>query len=136
MSVEPWDLLHYYQARVVDVIDGDTIALDVDLGYGTWNLASKLPGGRRARYPQGVHRLSGISTPQRKTDPHGWAQVRARTLELLALSVEGDTVWIRVVGRDTLGRWEARVWVRTGHGSLEINQQLLDEGLAISRTTP
>lgn len=43
--------LWWYRARLVDVIDGDTIDVDIDLGFSIWRLGQRL-------------RLLGINAPE------------------------------------------------------------------------
>lgn len=46
--------MYEYQAKIVRVIDGDTIAIDVDLGFGIWRCGE-------------VVRLLGINAPEMNT---------------------------------------------------------------------
>jgi len=55
---------YLYRAYLRRAIDGDTILQDLDLGFGSWILSSKWPGGPDAKYPQGRYRLNGINTPE------------------------------------------------------------------------
>ena len=45
---------YYYKCRVVRVIDGDTIVVDIDQGFNDWKHKQKL-------------RLAGIDTPESRT---------------------------------------------------------------------
>ena len=49
------DALYYYRAEITDVYDGDTVSVNIDLGFSTWLHDQKL-------------RLFGINTPEVKGD--------------------------------------------------------------------
>ena len=55
---------YVYKAILGRVVDGDTVLLHIDEGFGDWKLGSKYPGGPDAKYPQGRYRLNGINTPE------------------------------------------------------------------------
>jgi micrococcal nuclease len=97
-----------YNARVVRWIDGDTVALDVDLGF-------------RLRF-QDHFRLDGIDTPER--GKAGYASATARASQL---APEGTDLLIQTSKSDKYGRYLAVLWPDVGP---PINMTLLEEGLA------
>jgi micrococcal nuclease len=97
-----------YRATVVRWIDGDTVDLNVDLGFRL-TMAGRF-------------RLDGIDTPERGTNGYIQAKARAEVLappgtELLAFTSKADKY----------GRWLACLWPDVGP---MINAQLVHEGLA------
>ena len=46
--------MYQYKAKIISVIDGDTIEVDFDLGFGVWLRAQRI-------------RLDGIDTPESRT---------------------------------------------------------------------
>ena len=46
--------MHEYKAKVIKVVDGDTIDVDLDLGFGIWLRNERV-------------RLYGIDTPESRT---------------------------------------------------------------------
>lgn len=98
--------LYRYRARLDRVIDGDTVVLDVDLGFRTW----------RTIYV----RVAGVDTPERGRK--GYALARERTLELLE---DADDIVIVSHEERTFDRWVCRVY--TDRGSLA--DMLVQEGL-------
>ncbi len=46
--------MYEYQCKIVRVVDGDTVDVDIDLGFGTWMKKQRI-------------RLYGIDTPESRT---------------------------------------------------------------------
>ena len=112
--------LYWYRARVVRIIDGDSVLLDFDAGFGLW-----LRGERC--------RLAGINTPEifGKTEPGG-AEAKA-WLEDQISACGGDVLVRTEKSKDKFGRWLA--WLYSPY-SLEhrkadsLNLQMVRLGLA------
>lgn len=97
---------YVYEATVVRVVDGDTVDLDVDLGFHV---------RVRERF-----RLNGIDTPERGQD--GFEEATNRLKELL-----GDECVVESHKTGKFGRWLGIL--RTPDG-VNVNDVLLSEGLA------
>lgn len=106
--------MFHYKARVVKIVDGDTIDVDIDLGFGIT---------KRERV-----RLLGINTPELhvKAEAEAGAQAKAFVVDWVAKysEVELKTVKSKY---DKYGRYLAEVWHPEG-GSL--SDVLLHAGLA------
>jgi micrococcal nuclease len=104
--------LYNYKARCKSVYDGDTVTLDIDLGFSTWKMHQKV-------------RLLGINTPEiRGSERLSGLIARDRLREL----IEGKDI-ILASHRDRAGkygRWLGTIYMN----DININQLLLDEGLA------
>lgn len=98
-----------YRAVVVRWIDGDTVELNVDLGFRL---------GLVERF-----RLAGLDTPERGRAGSVDAWVRAKVL-----APAGSEVLIVTTKADKYGRWLAHVYPPVGPS---INDTLLEEGLAV-----
>lgn len=96
--------MYEYRARVVDVYDGDSIAVDIDLGFGVWLRGQKI-------------RLLGIATEG----------VVARDALRARIMDQGITIKTHKDIKGKHGRWLAEVAL----GDEDINQWLLDEVYAM-----
>jgi len=101
------DALYTYRANVERVVDGDTLAVNVDCGFGIW-IRQKL-------------RLKGIDAPERGTvqglRAKQWVEDQLQS---------GPEVMIATHKSDKYDRYLADVFC----GNVYLNQALLDEGLA------
>ena len=104
--------LYTYKARCISVFDGDSVTLDIDLGFNMIMHNQKI-------------RLLGINTPEvRGSDRLDGLVSRDRLREL----IEGKDI-IMVSHRDRsgkYGRWLATIYAN----ETNVNQLLIDEGLA------
>jgi micrococcal nuclease len=104
------NLLFNYRAKVIHVVDGDTVDFSVDLGF---NLSISIRT-----------RLIGINAPERFT-PEG----KAASEYLQKLLPEGHTFTISTdkMPGDKYGRWLASIWIDS---STTVNDKMLAEGHA------
>lgn len=108
--------IYTYRVEVQRVIDGDTIATNIDLGFETWLHNEHL-------------RLYGINTPER--GEQGYQEA----IDLLTARIEGQTVYIcthkmkrsDAEATGSFGRYLATVYV----DGEDINQLLVRKGLAV-----
>jgi endonuclease YncB( thermonuclease family) len=113
------DALYTYKATVERVIDGDTLWLQVDLGFRVWT-RQKL-------------RLRGINTEELGAGGEKAGRYVKRRLSLASFVV------IKVSGRDKFGRYLTDLFYLENEPDPEealqkgifLNQELLDRGLAV-----
>ena len=106
---------YYYKCKVVRVIDGDTIVVDIDQGFNDWKHKQKL-------------RLAGIDTPESRT--------RNKAEKVLGLAAKervkelcGDEVYIQTLDAgDKYGRILAIPLTKEG---TNICATLINEGHAV-----
>ena len=100
------------------VIDGDTIDVDVDLGFYVWIRKQRI-------------RLLGIDAPEvtGETRPEGLA-----VTEHLKSLIEGESIILRTVKGadggdrdDSFGRWLGTIY----HGDLDVNAEMIHSGHAV-----
>lgn len=95
------------------VYDGDTVRLDVDLGYSTWKFNEP-------------HRLYGINAPEVRG---GSAASKARgkaSRDWLRDQLEGREIFIETLDKGKYGRYLAILWV----DGVNINREMVHLGLA------
>lgn len=110
MIATPFTPNYTYRATVVRWVDGDTVWLTVDVGFRITTTND--------------FRSYGINTPER--GQLGYEEATARCNEL---APAGSDVFITTYKNpDKYGRWLAKVFV----GEININQTLINEGLAVS----
>ncbi len=111
---------YIYYAQVVKIIDGDTITVNVDLGYDTWLYNQKV-------------RLTGIDCPESRINLKRFPE-RTKEKELglkakeLVKSLCGDKVKIISQGKGKYGRILGTVYTLDDKN---INQTLIDNDLAV-----
>ena len=98
--------LFYYRARLLKVVDGDTIDVSLDLGFKT-HCIQRL-------------RLLRVDAPERGRP--GYQEATALTSGLLQ---EAEIV-VHTERRDSFGRWLAEVWADGG----SVNDALVSQGWA------
>lgn len=111
------DQIYHYKAQVVYVYDGDSVTVDIDLGFNIWMRNQKI-------------RFYGIDTPELRGEerPDGLiARDRLRDLiddkEIIIKSYKDKS--------GKYGRWLATIFIEEEDGTYtNINDLLLNEGLA------
>lgn len=102
--------MYQYKIEVLRVVDGDTLEVDVDLGFSVWL--------RKVKF-----RLYGINCPEKNT-PEG---VEAKQFTTQMLLQEKD-LYADTVKEDKYGgRWDARVYFSNGKC---LNDSILSAGHA------
>tara|TARA_R110002060_G_scaffold36229_1_gene47174 strand:- start:580 stop:903 length:324 start_codon:yes stop_codon:yes gene_type:complete len=104
--------MYEYKAQVIGVYDGDSITVDIDLGFGVFMKGQKI-------------RLLGINTPELRGEEREEGLV-AR--DALRARIMGQSIIIKT-HKDTkgkYGRWLGEVIL----GPQNINEWLLTEGYA------
>jgi len=114
------DYLYHYKALVTGAYDGDTITVEIDLGLKTAVKGEKL-------------RLHRINTPE------------VRGVEKVAGKVSRDYLRSRILGKEIMietfkdrkgkyGRYLAEIWLEEDGAFVNINDELVEKGLAEYKT--
>jgi micrococcal nuclease len=111
------DVSRKYPARLVRVIDGDTVELDVDAGF-------------RMLYTDSF-RLAGINAPEMKTaeGPAAKAWLLTKLSELSAFGSGKFPLQIESHKQEKYGRWIVTIYDGTNPS---VNQQMVTAGQAVS----
>ena len=109
--------MYTYKAKINRVIDGDSVVIDIDLGFDTWIKDQNV-------------RIYGIDTPEVRTkDPLEKAHGKLAKAFVEKILPKGSRVAITTVkDGDKFGRVLGIVRTSTG---LDIAQELLQERLAV-----
>ncbi len=114
----PTEPAYLYKATVVRIVDGDTVDVDIDLGFYTWIKKQRI-------------RMVGIDAPEPRGE--GKKEGLAATAYLKNL-VEGKEIIIQTIkGRDggdsrgKYGRWLGRLFIN----GLDVNRHMIEAGHAI-----
>jgi micrococcal nuclease len=110
--------MYQYASKVVHIVDGDTVDLNVDLGFNVSVLVR--------------FRLDGIDAPEMKlTELVAGKASKAHLAELFA---DADLGIVRVdsVGRDKYGRWVAKLQYvsKTDRSTVDVSKRMILDGFA------
>jgi len=111
--------MYQYVAKLHRVVDGDTLDLNVDLGFTVSVLVR--------------FRLASINAPEMIGSSHDAGKAAKAGLEaLLALASKG-MIYVESTGKDKYGRWVAKLtFVSTAGGAVvDVSQALVTEGFAV-----
>ena len=116
--------MYVYKAKLIRVVDSDTIDAEIDLGFDL-HIRQRI-------------RLYGVATPNSRsndlTERDQGLAAKSRLIELLPREFMVETILNK---RGKYGRVLGTVFVKNADDSLvNINQQLIDEGLASAHTGP
>ena len=108
--------MYEYNCTIVRVVDGDTVDVDVDLGFDTWRRGERI-------------RLYGIDTPECRTRDatEKKAGLLAKGFVMQKLQ-EGETYKLTTKEKGKYGRYLGTIKI---DGELTINAALVSENLAV-----
>jgi len=104
--------MYKYKAKVINVVDGDTIDAIVDLGF-------KLKWETRLR-------LYGIDTPETRTKNLDEKKKGLEAKEYVKSKIEGKEVLIETHKKGKFGRYLATIFI----DGINLNLELIKKGLA------
>lgn len=112
--------MHEYRCNLVKIIDGDTIDVDLDLGFSVVLKKQRI-------------RLYGINTPESRTrDLEEKKYGLAAKSRLRKLLEEADTILIKTeIDKKARGKY-GRILGTVFAGTVNINELLVEEGHAIA----
>jgi len=116
--------MYNYKAKLMRVVDGDTIDAEIDLGFKIF-IKERI-------------RLMGIDTPESRTRnlaEKSWGKAAKYRLEELLAEADGDfTLVTKMQKKGKYGRILGTRQVSTKNGIVDANQILMNEQLAIPYT--
>lgn len=129
------ELLYNRRGKILGVVDGDTIDVEVDFGFGIFmRPVGKFKIGRFRLYginaPETGRRATGLTDAQWEAEKAAGLKSKARLAEILPV---GASIVFASKKPDMYGRWLALVWLNIADAPLEpktVNAQMLNEQLA------
>lgn len=111
--------MYEYRTKVVRVVDGDTVDVDIDLGFGVWLRKSRI-------------RLLGVDTPESRTRDKIEKRYGLAAKEFLKKSL-GTTPILRTSkdGKGKFGRILGEFLVEHPEATININELLIDTHHAV-----
>lgn len=113
--------MYDYNAVLVRVVDGDTVVLDLDLGFNEWRKAND-------KKTEPSYRLSRINAPELPT-PDG---INART-HLIQL-IDQRKLWVHTDKTDHFARYVVELYIDDANGRFNVNDQMVTDGFAVYKT--
>ena len=113
--------MYEYRCTVVKIIDGDTVDVDIDLGFGIWMHKERI-------------RLLGIDTPESRTRDKEEKKYGLAAKKYLAEMLNDEGVIVLKTKKDAegkFGRILGELWRTTDYADKSINQYLVDEHHAV-----
>tara|TARA_B100000989_G_scaffold278098_1_gene239552 strand:- start:2108 stop:2527 length:420 start_codon:yes stop_codon:yes gene_type:complete len=109
-----------YKCNLVKVIDGDTVDVDIDLGFGVWLRKQRI-------------RLYGIDTPESRTRDKVEKVYGLAAKEFLVDMLSTGDMSIKTYkdAKGKFGRILGELFVKTSVGELSINQSLVENNHAV-----
>jgi micrococcal nuclease len=111
-------MFEYYVKKVTNVVDGDTIDADIDLGFSI-SFSSRV-------------RLAGIDTPESRTSDKAEKVLGLESKEYLKSKIkDAKSVVIKTEKMDSSEKYGRILgWVYLDGSTVSINEQMISEGYA------
>ena len=109
--------MYDYQCKIVRVVDGDTVDVDIDLGFNTWRFCERI-------------RLHGIDTPECRTRDAQEKQAGLAAKDYVTRRLQlGGTYSLTTKEKGKFGRYLGVILLEDG---TSINEALVEENLAVA----
>ena len=109
-----------YKCNLVKVVDGDTVDVDIDLGFGVWLRKQRI-------------RLYGIDTPESRTRDKVEKVYGLAAKDFLSkmLSTGEMSIKTHKDAKGKFGRILRELFMKTSVGELSVNQSLVENSHAV-----
>lgn len=113
--------MYEYRCKIVKIIDGDTVDVDIDLGFGVWLKKERI-------------RLYGIDTPESRTSDKEEKVYGLLAKEFLTNMLNDENGIVLKTKKDKTGKFGrilGELWRTTNYADRSINQYLIDKHHAV-----
>ena len=109
-----------YKCNLVKVVDGDTVDVDIDLGFGVWLRKQRI-------------RLYGIDTPESRTRDKVEKVYGLAAKDFLSKMLSTGEMSIKTYkdAKGKFGRILGELFMKTSIGELSVNQSLVENSHAV-----
>ena len=111
-----------YRCKLVKVVDGDTVDIDIDLGFGVWLKDQRV-------------RLYGVDTPESRTrDPEEKVYGKAAKEFVINFLDDKDLILKTKVydAKGKFGRILGEIWRTTNYADKSVNEYLIEKHHAVA----
>ena len=108
--------MYEYRCEIVKIIDGDTVDVDIDLGFGIWMRNERV-------------RLYGIDTPESRTRDLEEKKYGLAAKEFLTKWLSAGNITLKT-HKDAEGKF-GRILGELWYNDININQKLIEEHHAV-----
>jgi len=108
---------YIYKAKVVSVYDGDTITVNIDLGFNTWIYNEKV-------------RFNRINAPEVK----GYSKKRGiESRDFLKSLILNKDILIETIKdkKEKYGRYLGEIYLKNENETINVNDRLVEKGFAV-----
>ena len=113
--------MYEYRCKVVHIVDGDTVDVDIDLGFGVWMKKQRI-------------RLYGIDTPESRTRDLEEKKYGLAAKEFLTGMLDDEAGIILKTYKDKegkFGRILGELWRTTNYADQSINEYMIEKHHAV-----
>ena len=113
--------MYEYRCTVVKIIDGDTVDVDIDLGFGVWMKKQRI-------------RLYGIDTPESRTrdlEEKKYGLAAKKFLTGMLDDEAGITLKTHKDAEGKFGRILGELWRTTNYADQSINEYMIEKHHAV-----
>ena len=113
--------MYEYRCNVVHIVDGDTVDVDIDLGFGVWMKKQRI-------------RLYGIDTPESRTrdlEEKKYGLAAKAFLSGMLDDKAGITLKTHKDKEGKFGRILGELWRTTNYADQSINEYMVEKGHAV-----
>ena len=114
--------MYQYRCKIVKIIDGDTVDVDIDLGFGVWLHKERV-------------RLYGIDTPESRTRDLEEKKYGLAAKQFLTNMLNDDGGIVLKTHKDAegkFGRILGELWRTTNYADKSINEYLIEKHHAVA----